>query len=148
MAKTLTDLVKELRTLLDEKKSLEAQTTANTAAIEAKKQEIIQEMIDSDTDSTTVGGYTYSLQAKTKYSKIGDEALAGAGVDFLDTLRLEGFGHLIKETVNAQTLQGAMSNFVDEHGELTDGLQSIIRVYDYNDVGCRKVSARKKGSKK
>jgi len=148
MAKNLTDLVKELRSLLDEKDAIAAQTTANDAAIGAKKQEIIQEMIDSDTDSTTVGGYTYSLQAKTKYSKIGDEALAGAGVDFLDTLRMEGFGHLIKETVNAQTLQGAMSNFVDEHGELTDGLQSIIRVFEYNDIGCKKATARKKGGKK
>ncbi len=148
MAKNLTDLVKELRSLLDEKDAIAAQTTANNAAIEAKKQEIVQEMIDSDTDSTTVGGYTYSLQAKTKYSKIGDEALAGAGVDFLDTLRMEGFGHLIKETVNAQTLQGAMSNFVDEHGELTDGLQSIIRVYEYNDISCKKATAkRKKGGK-
>ncbi len=147
MAKNLTDLVKELRSLLDEKDAIAAQTTANNAAIEAKKQEIIQEMIDSDTDSTTVGGYTYSLQPQTKYSKIGDEALAGAGVDFLDTLRMEGFGHLIKETVNAQTLQGAMSNFVDEHGELTDGLQSIIRVFEYNDIGCKKAPKKKKGGK-
>lgn len=54
--KTLTDLVKGLRGLLDEKDRLEA---------EAKKQEIIQQMLDDDTTRISCGGYVYTLQAKT-----------------------------------------------------------------------------------
>lgn len=142
-AKTLTDLVKELRGILDEKERLEKATKQNKAAIEAKKQEIAQVMIDEDTPRIVVGGYTYGLQPKTAYNKIADDTLEAEGIDYLDTLREEGFGHLIKETVNARTLQGAMAAFVAEHEVLTEGLLTIIKPYDYNDIFCRKESKRK-----
>lgn len=142
--KTLTDLVKELRGLLDEKDRLEADAKKNKADIEAKKKEVAQQMIDDDTPRISCGGYSYTLQAKTAYNKIADETLEAEGIDYLDTLRLEGFGHLIKETVNAKTLQSAMAAYVDEHGELTDGLLTIIKPYDYNDVSSRKETKKKK----
>ena len=142
--KTLTEMVKELRGLLDEKDRLEADAKANKAAIEAKKQEIAQQMIDEDTPRISCGGYIYGLQVKTAYNKIADETLEAEGIDYLDTLREEGFGHLIKETVNARTLQGAMAAFVEEHGELTDGLLTIIKPFDYNDVYSRKETRKKK----
>jgi hypothetical protein len=144
MANTLTEMVKDLRGLLDEKDRLEAEAKKNKAAIEAKKQEIAQQMIDEDTPRISCGGYVYGLQAKTAYNKIADETLEAAGIDYLETLREEGFGHLIKETVNARTLQGAMAAFVDEHGELTDGLLTIIKPFDYNDVYSRKETRKKK----
>ncbi len=144
MAKTLTDLVKELRGLLDEKDRLDKETKENKAGIEAKKQEIIQQMIDDDTDRISCGGYIYGLQAKTAYNKISDETLEAEGIDYLETLREEGFGHLIKETVNTRTLQSAMATYVDEHGELTEGLLTIIKPYDYNDVYSRKETKKKK----
>ena len=142
--KGLTDLVKDLRGLLDEKDRLEADTKKNKADIEAKKQEIIQQMLDDDTTRISCGGYIYGLQAKTAYNKIADETLEAEGIDYMDTLREEGFGHLIKETVNARTLQGAMVAFVEEHGELTDGLLTIIKPFDYNDVYSRKETKKKK----
>jgi len=142
--KTLADLVKELRGLLDEGKRLEKEEKQNKANIEAKKQEVIQQMIDDDMDRISCGGYIYGLQAKTAYNKISDETLDAEGIDYLETLREEGFGHLIKETVNARTLQGAMAAFVEEHGELTEGLLTIIKPYDYNDVYSRKETKKKK----
>lgn len=144
MAKTLTEMVKDLRGLLDEKDRLEKEAKQNEAAIKAKKQEIAQQMIDEDTPRISCGGYTYGLQAKTAYNKISDETLEAEGIDYLDTLRCEGFGHIIKETVNARTLQSAMAAFVEEHGELTDGLLTIIKPYDYNDISCRKETKKKK----
>jgi len=143
-AKTLADLVKELRELLDEKEHLEELEKQSRADIEAKKQEIIQEMIDEDTDKISCGGYIYGIQAKTAYNKISDETLDAEGIDYLDTLREEGFGNLIKETVNARTLQSAMAAFVEEHGELTEGLLTIIKPYDYNDVYSRKETKKRK----
>lgn len=141
--KTLIDLVKELRGLLDDKDRLEKEVKQRKASIEAKKKEIIQQMIDEDTDRITCGGYTYGLQAKTAYNKISDEALEAEGIDYLDTLRAEGFGDLIKETVNARTLQSAMAAYVDEHGELSEGLLTIIKPYDYNDVSSVKDRRKK-----
>ena len=144
MAKTLTEMVKDLRGLLDEKDRLDAEAKKNKAEIEAKKQEIAQQMIDDECPRISTGGYCFSLTAKTSYTKRSDAELAESGLDFLDTLREEGFGHLIKETVNARTLQGAMAAFVEEHGELTDGLLTIIKPFDYNDVYSRKETKKKK----
>ena len=60
--KTLADMVKELHELLGRKDELAAQTKDNNAAIEAAKQEIIQQMVDDDCSSIGCMGYTYSLQ--------------------------------------------------------------------------------------
>ena len=42
--------------------------------------------------------------------------------DYLSTLREEGLGGIIKETVNAKTLQSAITAYVEEHGELSEEL--------------------------
>lgn len=141
--KTLTDWIKELRELLDEKARLEGELKRNKAEIDATKQEIAQRMIDEDTPRITCGGYVYGLQPKTSYNKIADEALAMEGIDYLETLRNEGFGDLIHETVNQRTLQAAMAAYVAEYGELSEPLLSIIRPYDYNDVSVRKETKKR-----
>lgn len=62
----------------------------------------------------------------------------------MEMLRGYGLGDLIKETVNAQTLQGAMSNLAEEHGgELPDDFDGIINKFEHYDVGKRKDTARK-----
>ena len=141
---SLTEMVKDLRSLLDEKERLEDLTKKNKAASEAAKEKIAQQMIDEDTPRIVVGGFIYGLQEKTAYNKRSDDDLAAEGVDYPETPRDEGFGGLIKETVNPRTLQGAMADFVREHGELSEGLLTIIKPYDYNDVYCRKEAKKKK----
>ena len=138
MAKTLTEMVKDLRGLLDEKDRLEAEAKKNKAEIEAKKQEIAQQMIDEDTPRISCGGYIYGLQAKTAYNKIADDTLEAEGIDYLDTLREEGLGDIIVEKVDPRTLQSTVKAYVDEHGELAEGLEGIIRTFDYNDITRRK----------
>ena len=46
--------------------------------------------------------------------------------------------------MNTRTLQSAMAAYVEEHGELSEGLLTIIKPYDYNDVGTRKEAKKKK----
>lgn len=140
---TLLEMVKEYQTLLERKEDLAELTKENNAAIDEAKSQITQQMIDDDCPSISTGGYKFSLQAKTAYSKRSDKELAENHIDFLDTLREEGLGDLIVETVNARTLQSAMKAYVDENGELSEGLNSIISTYEFNDVARRKESARK-----
>lgn len=140
---TLLEMVKEYQTLLERKEDLAELTKENNAAIDEAKSQIAQQMIDDDCPSISTGGYKFSLQAKTAYSKRSDKELAENNIDFLDTLREEGLGDLIVETVNARTLQSAMKAYVDENGELSEGLNSIISIYEFNDVARRKESARK-----
>lgn len=140
---TLLDMVKGYQTLLEKKDTLAAQTKENNAAIEAAKAKIAQQMLDDDCPRISTGGYSFTLTPKTSYSKRSDEDLAADGLNFLDVLREEGLGGLIVETVNARTLQGAMSAFVEEHGELTEALEGVIRTYEFNDITRRKESKKK-----
>ena len=140
---TLLEMVKDYQGLLEKKAELEAETKATTAAIEAAKARITQQMVDDDCPRITTGGYNYTLTPKTSYSKKSEEDLAAQGLDFLGVLRKEGLGDIIMETVSARTLQSAVKAFVEEHGELSEGLESVIRTYDYNDITRRKETKRK-----
>lgn len=144
---TLLDMVRKYQDLLTEKDRLSDLTKENNAAIEAAKAEIAQQMVDDDCPRISCGGYSFSLTPKTSYSKKSEEELAASGADFFGTLREEGLGDLIVETVNARTLQSAMKAYVEENGDLSEGLEAVIKVYDYNDITRRKETRKIGGGK-
>ena len=134
----LLEMVKHYQSLLETKDDLAERTKANNAAIEAAKAEITQQMVDDECPRISTGGYCFSLTAKTSYTKRSDAELAESGLDFLDTLREEGLGDIIVEKVDPRTLQSTVKAYVEEHGELSEGLEGIIRTFDYNDITRRK----------
>lgn len=134
----LIDMIKNYQALLDRKDDLAEQTKANNAAIEAAKVEITQQMVDEDIPRISTGGYCFTLTAKTSYTKRSEEELAEGGLNFLDVLREEGLGDIIVEKVDPRTLQSTVKAYVEEHGELSEGLEGIIRTFDYNDITRRK----------
>ena len=134
----LLEMVKNYQTLLETKEDLAERTKANNAAIEAAKAEITQQMIDDECPRISTGGYCFSLTAKTSYTKRSDAELAESGLDFLDTLREEGLGDIIVEKVDPRTLQSTVKAYIEEHGDLSEGLEAIIRTFDYNDITRRK----------
>ena len=140
----LLEMVKHYQSLLETKDDLAEQTKANNAAIEAAKAEIAQQMVDDECPRISTGGYCFSLTAKTSYTKRSDAELAESGLDFLDTLREEGLGDIIVEKVDPRTLQSTIKDYVEEHGELSEALDSVIRSYDYNDITRRRESAGRK----
>ena len=142
---TLTEMGQRLLELRAIKDALEAQTKENNAAIEAMKEQISQQMIDDDCPKISTGGYSFSLQEKTIYSKRSEADMAQAGVDFFDTLREEGLGDIIKETVTTQTLGSTMRAYVEEHGALSEALGKVINTYETFDIYRRKDT--KKGGK-
>ncbi len=140
---SLLDMVKSYQSLLERKDDLEEQTKANNAAIEAAKKEIAQQMVDEDCPRISTGGYCFSLTPKTSYSKRSEAELAANGADFFAVLRDEGLGDIIKETVNARTLQSTLRNYVEEYGELSEELNMVVRSYDFNDISRRKETRKK-----
>lgn len=143
---TLTEMGQRLLELRAAKDALEAQTKENNAAIEALKKEMAQQMVDDDTPKFVHAGHSFSLLPKTSYTKKGDAELAESGLDYddyLSALRGEGLGGIIKETVNAKTLQSAITAYVEEHGELSEELAAVIRTYEFNDIGCRRAAVKK-----
>jgi len=140
-------LIDEYKGLLDRKDKLKDATMDNNKELEAKRKELAKAMIDAESPKVSRNGFLYSLQDKTKYNKIGDcneEA-------FFDTLEEHGLGDIIKRTVNAQTLNGAMAGLVEENdGELPEDFEEFINPYQYYDVAKRKETnkAAKKAKQK
>lgn len=139
---TLLDMVRDYQTLLEEKDRLAARTKENNAAIEAAKAQIAQQMVDDDCPRISSGGYSFSLTQKTIFSKRSDEEIAATGSTFFDVLREEGLGDIIVEKVDPRTLQATAKAYVEENGELSEGLASIIRTYDTLDITRRRETNR------
>ncbi len=135
---SLLEMLSEYNELLDKKDGLKEATRQNNEAIEEKKREIAQQMIDDDVPSISVGGYKFFLQDKTIYSKKSEADLLEAGLDFLEVLREQGLGDIINETVNPRTLQSTVKNLVDEAGSLPEELVEILNVYDTYEIGRRR----------
>lgn len=127
-------MIDEYKGLLDRKDLLAEQTKANNAAIEEARNALAQAMIDQEAPKISRNGFLYSLQDKTKYSKKAcDEE------EFFTVLEENGLGDIIKRTVNAQTLQGAMAAAAEENdGELPEEFADYINVYQYYDVQKRR----------
>ena len=135
----LTEMLAQYEVLLDKKDQLAQDTKDNNAAIDKLKAEIAETMIDEDIPSQGYGDYVYSLQDKIKYSKRGEAELQEKGLDFFEVLREQGFGDIIKETVNANTLQSTMKAVADENdGELPPELDEIVSSYEMTDLSRRK----------
>ena len=135
----LTEMLAQYEVLLDKKDQLAQDTKDNNAAIDKLKAEIAETMIDEDIPSQGYGDYVYSLQDKIKYSKRGEAELQEKGLDFFEVLREHGFGDIIKETVNANTLQSTMKAVADENdGELPPELDEIVSSYEMTDISRRK----------
>lgn len=141
--------IREYNKILEEKKRLEKQTKENSAAKEKKEQEIAQIMVDYEKPSTIVDGYTYSLQETKMYSKKAEEKLEQLkkeeGIEFFEVLREQGLGSIIKETVNAKTLQSTMKAFDDELPEGEDLPEDLAKCLNiYSKLGINKTKAGKK----
>ena len=135
----LTEMLAQYEVLLDKKDQLAQDTKDNNAAIDKLKAEIAETMIDEDIPSQGYGDYVYSLQDKIKYSKRGEAEFQEKGLDFFEVLREQGFGDIIKETVNANTLQSTMKEVADENdGELPPELDEIVSSYEMTDISRRK----------
>lgn len=139
---TLLDMVRDYQDLLNKKESLAEETKANNAAIEAAKEQIAAQMVDDDCPSISTGGYKFTLQAKTIYSKKSEADIARSGTTLFDALREEGLGDIIVEQVNTRTLQSTMRDYVEEHGDLSDELKKVIRPYDTYEIARRRETNR------
>ena len=130
----LIDLIGNYQELLEKKEILSEQTKTNNKAIEDLKAEIAQQMIDVDCPTVGLGDYTYTLQEKTIWSKKSEAALQAAGLDFMQTLREQGLGDLIKETVDSRTLNKTINTMVEEEDGISEELEAVLTNYDTYDI--------------
>lgn len=132
------ELAERLKTLREEKKEAEQRAKDITAAADEVEQELVSIMADTETQNFTRAGTMFSLTHKTRASAAADRK-----DELYAALKAGGYGDLVYETVNANSLSAFVGEQIAENGEaLPEWLDGLIHVYEQTKVSVRK-AARK-----
>ena len=127
----LADKLKELR---ERKAELAEETKANNAEIEQAEFQLSQLMASTETQSFQRAGTLFYLTTKT-YASANKEQKD----KLFDALRNEGYGSLITETINANSLSAFVKEqMADNDDVLPEWLDGKVNIFDKVTVGIRK----------
>ena len=129
-------LADELRELKETKKRLEDELKAVGFDIERVDADLAKRMIDAETQNFTRNGTMFCLTSMTRAS-----ATAGRKEELFDALREAGYGDLVCETVNANSLSAFVKEQTTENGDaLPQWLDGLVTVFEKTTVGVRKAA--------
>lgn len=132
----LFELADQLKELRDMKKELEQELKELNAQLDETDIALASAMLESETQNFTRSGVMFCLTSTTRAS-----ATAERKEDLFDALRTAGFGDLIYETVNANSLSAFVKEQITENDEtLPDWLNGLVNVYEKTTVGVRKAA--------
>jgi hypothetical protein len=131
-------LAEQLRQLRDEKADLETylkEVKEDIAHVEAS---LVEAMTECDTQNFTHGGAQFILTSTTYASAVG-----GKKEDLHEALRANGYGDLITESVNAQTLSSTVRGLMEENKDaLPNWLTGLVSTFDKSGISVRKATKK------
>lgn len=131
---TMFELADRLKALRDQKDALEAELKQVNMDIDNADKRLADLMAGTETQNFTRAGVMFCLTTKTRAS-----ALAGQKESLYHALRAEGYGDLVYETVNANSLSAFVKEQIEANGDtLPNWLDGLISVFDKTTVGVRK----------
>lgn len=127
-------LADRLKALKEMKKDLEAQADAIGAEITELDAQLSDGMAEADLDRFSLNGSTFYLKSRLFASPV-----AGRKDEMMAALKANGYGSLVVESVNANTL----SSFIKEQREVTgmdvpSWLDGTVTTFEKVSVGIRK----------
>ena len=129
-------LADELRELKETKKRLEDELKAVGLEIDRVDVVLAQRMADTETQNFTRNGTMFCLTSTTRAS-----ATAGRKEELFEALREAGYGDLVYETVNANSLSAFVKEQTTENGDtLPEWLDGLVNVFEKTTVGVRKAA--------
>ena len=129
-------LADELRELKETKKRLEDDLKAVGFDIDRVDADLAKHMIDAETQNFTRNGTMFCLTNSTRAS-----ATAGRKNELFESLREAGYGDLVYETVNANSLSAFVKEQTTENGDiLPEWLDGLVTVFEKTTVGVRKAA--------
>ena len=130
------ELADKLKNLREQKADTEALLKELGEQIDETDYRLSEIMAETETQNFTRSGTMFCLTTKTRAS-----AVAGSKEGLYSALRQQGFGELVYETVNANSLSSFVKEQIEENGDaLPDWLIGLVNVYDKTTVGVRKAS--------
>lgn len=128
------ELADRLKELKERKSELAEETKANNAEIEQAEFQLSQLMASTETQSFQRAGTLFYLTTKI-YASANKENKD----ELFKALRSEGYGSLITENVNANSLSAFVKEqMADNDDILPDWLEGKVNVFDKVTVGIRK----------
>ena len=133
---TMFELAEKLKALRDQKTETEAALKEINAQIDETDYRLSELMAESETQNFTRSGTMFCLTTKTRAS-----AVAGSKEELYSALRDQGYGDLVYETVNANSLSSFVKERIEENEDiLPDWLTGLVNVFEKTTVGVRKAS--------
>ena len=130
------ELADRLKSLRDQKADTETLLKKINEQIDEADYRLSELMAETETQNFTRSGTMFCLTTKTRAS-----AVAGSKEELYTALRQQGFGELVYETVNANSLSSFVKEQIEENGDaLPAWLIGLVNVYDKTTVGVRKAS--------
>jgi len=130
------ELAERLKDLRDRKQETEAALKEINEKIDETDFQLSEVMAESETQNFTRSGTMFYLTTKTRAS-----AVAGYKDELYAALKKEGFGELVYETVNANSLSSFVKEQIEENDEaLPDWLVGLVNVFDKTSVGVKKAT--------
>ena len=131
-------LADQLRELKEAKKRLEDELKAVGFEIDRVDADLAQRMVDTETQNFTRSGTMFCLTNTTRASATADRK-----DELFKALRAEGYGGLVYETVNANSLSAFVREQISENGDvLPDWLEGLVSVFEKTTVGVRKATRK------
>ena len=131
---TMFELADRLKALRDQKDALEADLKQVNMDIGNVDWHLANHMAETETQNFTRAGIMFCLTTKTRAS-----ALAGQKETLYGDLRAQGYGDLVYETVNANSLSAFVKEQIEANKDaLPKWLDGLISVFDKTTVGVRK----------
>ena len=128
------ELADQLKAAKERKSKLEEQTKAVNAEIDRLDLALSDAMAEAELDKFTHCGSTFYLK-----SRLFASPMAGKKEDLYAVLKENGFGSLVTESVNANTLSSFVREQKAENGdELPEWLDGFINTFEKVSVGIRK----------
>jgi len=133
-SKEIFELADRLRSLRDRKQEVEQLLKEINEQIDETNYRLSELMAESETQNFTRSGTMFYLTTKTHAS-----AVAGSKEELHTALKTQGFGDLVYETVNANSLSSFVKEQIEENDdEIPTWLEGLVNVFDKTSVGVKK----------
>lgn len=128
------ELAEHLKQLREKKKAAEQQLKDIHAEIAQTEYQLSVQMAETETQNFTRAGTTFALTTKTRAS-----AMAGRKEELYAALKENGYGDLVYETVNANSLSAFVKEQIAENqNTVPEWLSGLVHVYEQTAVSVRK----------
>ena len=127
------ELAERLKQLREKKKAAEQQLKDVHAEIEKTEYQLSMQMAETETQNFTRAGTMFALTTKTRAS-----AMAGRKDELYAALKENGYGDLVYETVNANSLSAFVKEQIAENQDtVPEWLSGLVHIYEQTSVSVR-----------